>query len=151
MHRVIYLLLTGRHPYGVQHSRAELERVALEVEPRVPNATVAHDEEAPAISAVRRTTLAQLARQLRFDLDTMALKAMRKEPSQRYTSALVLADDIERYLSGLPYTRGRQQRATAPASPSVANRALVGAAAAVFLVLAGATTMSLPILDFRSR
>ena len=36
------------------------------------------------------------------DLDTIALRAMAKEPSRRYASATLLADDLRRYLEGLP-------------------------------------------------
>src|SRR6202035_3452962 len=42
------------------------------------------------------------ARQLRGDVDAIALKALNREPSKRYQSAAALAEDIERYLARKP-------------------------------------------------
>lgn len=39
---------------------------------------------------------------LKGDLDNIVLKAMHKDPDQRYSSVSEFADDIERYLKGLP-------------------------------------------------
>ncbi len=44
----------------------------------------------------------KLKRQLKGDLDNIVLKALRKEPSRRYTSVEQLAEDIRRHLQGLP-------------------------------------------------
>jgi eukaryotic-like serine/threonine-protein kinase len=41
-------------------------------------------------------------RSLRGDLDNIVLKALRKEPARRYTSAEQLSEDIRRHLDGLP-------------------------------------------------
>ncbi len=40
--------------------------------------------------------------QLKGDLDTIILKALKKEPGRRYSSVEAFADDIDRYLKGLP-------------------------------------------------
>ena len=44
----------------------------------------------------------ELRRRLRGDLDTIVMKALRKEPHQRYASVQELSDDIERHLTGKP-------------------------------------------------
>jgi len=44
----------------------------------------------------------QVRKRLRGDIDTILLKALRKESPRRYSSAGALADDIRRHLDGLP-------------------------------------------------
>ena len=51
----------------------------------------------PAHRAVR-------ASQLRGDLDNIVLKALAKDPRQRYGSSRQLGEDLERYLAGRPVT-----------------------------------------------
>jgi tetratricopeptide (TPR) repeat protein len=46
----------------------------------------------------------KIRRSLRGDLDNIVLKALRKEPERRYSSAEQLAEDIRRHLQGLPVT-----------------------------------------------
>ncbi len=69
----------------------EIVRVVCEQEPLRPSAIAPAD---------RR-------RQLAGDLDAIVLKALRKEPGQRYASAAALADDVERYLAGAPVAARR--------------------------------------------
>lgn len=86
---VLFTLLTGRHPFdALTNSSYELERAICETEPCKPS------EAAPA----------ELAHQLRGDLDTIVLTAMRKEPQKRYASAERLAEDIRRYRQGQTVT-----------------------------------------------
>jgi serine/threonine-protein kinase len=47
-------------------------------------------------------TQEKLARKLRGDLDAIVLKALAKEPAQRYHSASSMSDDVQRYLRGEP-------------------------------------------------
>src|SRR6185503_18104116 len=52
--------------------------------------------------APRRSTLESLRRQLSGDLDTIVMRALRKEPEWRYQSAAQFRDDITQYLEGKP-------------------------------------------------
>jgi eukaryotic-like serine/threonine-protein kinase len=90
---LLYELLAGHHPYLTSGATLhEIERSVLETHPLAPSATLS-----------RLTPAArQLRRRLAGDLDTIVLKAMRKEPERRYASAAALADDIRRHLAGLP-------------------------------------------------
>lgn len=54
-----------------------------------------------------RVSSTRLRGQLRGDLDTIVMMALRKEPSRRYTSADQLAADIGRFLGGMPVTARR--------------------------------------------
>jgi serine/threonine protein kinase len=55
------------------------------------------------------------------DLETIVLKAIEKEPGQRYSSAEALAEDLRRFLAGLPFRRGQRGRGSGPGNgPSVA-------------------------------
>ena len=51
----------------------------------------------------------RLSRHLEGDLDAIVLRALRKEPSDRYASLAAMADDLGRYLDGQPVeARGRE-------------------------------------------
>lgn len=54
------------------------------------------------IAEVRGTRPSRLARTLAGDLDAIVLTALRMEPERRYGSAQQLADDLQRYLDGMP-------------------------------------------------
>jgi non-specific serine/threonine protein kinase/serine/threonine-protein kinase len=57
-----------------------------------------------ALAVPRPTDSSRHRRRLKGDLDNIVLKALRKEPERRYTSAEQLAEDIRRHLQGLPVT-----------------------------------------------
>jgi serine/threonine protein kinase len=113
---VLYELLTGLRPYRVRHhSFSEFERLVCQVEPELPSSMIERTEErgpgdAATSVAITRELVAQsrglgrteLRRRLQGELDAIVMKALRKEPQQRYASAQKLADDIERHLKGMP-------------------------------------------------
>jgi eukaryotic-like serine/threonine-protein kinase len=49
-----------------------------------------------------RSTNASLRRELSGDLDSIVLRALRKEPTRRYASVEQFSSDVRRYLDGLP-------------------------------------------------
>ncbi|HYE96265.1 MAG TPA: serine/threonine-protein kinase [Rubricoccaceae bacterium] len=87
---LLYELLTGRRPFEAPTPTA-LEEAILTREPVRPSA---------ALRAADRAAY----RRLRGDLDTICLKALRKEPEARYASADALLEDVRRYRAGLPVT-----------------------------------------------
>ncbi len=96
-------LLSGSRPYEVRAlSPARAERIITETSPSPPSTLI--DDGAPA---ARSTTHRDLARTLRGDLDTITLRALSKEPENRYDSAGALVDDIQRYRRGEPVTARR--------------------------------------------
>ena len=77
---VLYQLLTG-HPPFAGGTTYETIRLLLDTEPRQPRAVN------PKIDR---------------DLSTICLKCLEKDPKRRYSSALALAEDLERWLNHKP-------------------------------------------------
>jgi eukaryotic-like serine/threonine-protein kinase len=143
---LLYALLTGRRPYRAEGSTpAAYERAILDQEPTRPSLAATREEpEADAaaeVAAQRRLTPELLRELLRGDLDAIVLKALRKEPAQRYAGVAELAADIVRHLERRPVLarrggwRYRAQRflrrhAAAAALAALALLALVGGLAA---------------------
>ena len=90
---ILYRLLTGCHPYESKTNNAfELEQAICESDPEPPSHFAVHTHALPLAEA----------RLLRGDVDTIALKAMSKDPQRRYASAEHFAEDIRRFLEGRP-------------------------------------------------
>ena len=95
----------------------------------------------PSVAAARSERVqAAFARELRGDLDTIAIKALKPEPHERYGSAEQLADDIQRYLRGFPIEarpdstsyrirKFAQRNSVAAAATAVALIAMIGGTA----------------------
>ena len=98
---VLFELLTGDRPYRLNAgaSRAILEQAIAAAEVRKPSTQIVQEA-----WGARGVTHEQLTRQLRGDVDRIALKSLEKEPQARYASAAAMADDVQRYLDGKPIT-----------------------------------------------
>jgi tetratricopeptide (TPR) repeat protein len=96
---LLYELLTGARPYQLHRaaSLGLLEHAIATVDPRKPS-----QQSTQPAALTRATTPQQLTRQLRGDLDAIALKALAKEPAQRYPTVIALANDVRRHLDGKP-------------------------------------------------
>lgn len=83
---LLYEILVGRLPNGL--SVCPPEEIAARIcdEPPRPPSAIA----------------TQVRRGLNADVDAIVLKALRKDPLQRYASAEQFAADVRRYLGGLP-------------------------------------------------
>lgn len=77
---VLYELLAGRPPFRGESMMKTLQQV-ISVDPAAPST---------------------LRTEIDRDIETICLKALAKEPRQRYSSALALAQDLERYQAGEP-------------------------------------------------
>lgn len=92
---LLYELLTGHHPYRLDTpTPAAYERAVLEQTPTRPSQRVALTDDAGASAASRHLSPERLRRELRGDLDAIVLKALRKEPAQRYASVQHFAADL---------------------------------------------------------
>ncbi|MCL1636017.1 protein kinase [Luteimonas sp. SX5] len=108
---LLYELLTGRRPYVLdQTTPSAYERAVLEQTPTRPSQAVTHNDgngTAAARAAQRRLTPQGLKRELRGDLDAIVLKALRKEPEQRYASVQDMAGDLRAWLQRRPVAARR--------------------------------------------
>jgi hypothetical protein len=102
---VFYELLAGGRPVEFRAMGLEefLRRLREEDTPK-PSTRVGTRDGAALLEVARRrqTDPAALARQLRGDLDAIALKALEKDRARRYGSAVNFAEDISRYLRNEP-------------------------------------------------
>ncbi|MEP7244299.1 MAG: protein kinase [Gammaproteobacteria bacterium] len=132
---LLFELLTGERPYRLKRvSRAALEEAILAIEPRRPSQSV----EKRATAETRSTTPKMLERELRGDLDTIVLHALKKVPAERYATADAFSQDIEHYLRGEPVS-ARPDSAWYRARKFVARHrfpVLVGSAALAAVVVA---------------
>ena len=107
---LLYRLLSGRLPYSFREdSLEEYRRVICTSEVLPASAAVTSDIEAKAErrqsgnpASGSRKALKRRRRQLRGDLDAIILKAMSRDPENRYDSADLLSKDIEEYLARRP-------------------------------------------------
>lgn len=130
---VLYRLLTERSPYRAATTDTyRFTREVCETEPVRPSAATGGDAPAP------------LRRQLRGDLDSIVLKALRKQAAQRYGSADQLADDLRRHLMRRP-VRARDATFAYRTGRFVARNwmAVTGGAVVLAAALAGGTLYEL--------
>ena len=97
---LLFTLLTGQRARTLeQPTPVALEQALRSPPTRPPSAAVGADAQA---GELRSTTAQRLRRRLKGELDVIVLRALDEDPRRRYSSAGALADDIERYRSGLP-------------------------------------------------
>ncbi|MBK8813767.1 MAG: protein kinase [Acidobacteria bacterium] len=111
---LLYELLTGHRPYRLKNRALhEIARVICEEEPDSLGASLTRDDNLVATGESDRTdsghvfenrnsNLETLRRDLSGDLERIVLKAMRKDPNERYRSAGEFADDILHFLENRP-------------------------------------------------
>jgi tetratricopeptide (TPR) repeat protein len=138
---VLYQLLTGRLPVAVPTGSLEgIVRSVCETEPALPSV-------AARSAGAAGTTPRAVASELRGDLDTILLKALRKEPSRRYLSAQELSEDLGRHLDGRP-VRARHDTPGYRVG-KFAGRHRAGVAAAILLLVSLVTGLATTFWQWR--
>jgi TolB-like protein/Tfp pilus assembly protein PilF/tRNA A-37 threonylcarbamoyl transferase component Bud32 len=130
---LLHELLTGVRPYRLKNaaSMGMLDQALATLEVGKPSALLQNQ------AAGSRK---MWARQLRGDLDAITLKALAKDPAERYQSAAALSADLRRFLAGEPiqahpagvaYRFGKfvRRNRTVAAVSAAALTAVLGAAA----------------------
>jgi serine/threonine-protein kinase len=144
---ILYELLTGLNP----REAALAEESVTDAEP--PSAAVlktgsvfgveSPDFEKPLMSGDTAARTHRLARELRGDLDTIVLRAMKHDPRERFDSASSLEDDLRRYRQGLPIESRPDSAAYRFRKFVRRHRTGVAAAAIVAIAIAGSAVFSL--------
>jgi len=114
---ILYELLVGVPPIELgKIAYEEFQRRLREQEPPKPSVKIRTQDPAKSseLARQRQQEPRALAKQMRGDLDSIALKALEKDRSRRYSSVSDLAADIARYL---------HNEAVLAVPPSVAYRA----------------------------
>src|SRR5947208_15272917 len=138
---VLYQLLTG-HPPFAGGTTYETIKLLLETDPRQPR---------------------QLNPKIDRDLSTICLKCLEKDPQRRYPSALVLAEDLERWLKHEPiqarrtgiFARGKKWVQRNPTSALLTASLVALAAAAGWIMwkselIRQPLTTGIAVLPFQS-
>lgn len=143
---ILYELLTGATPIDVEafkdSSWAEIARQIKEAVPAKPSNRLKDSDQLPELALARNCTSMQACREVRGDLDWIALKALEKDRSRRYQTVGELARDVERFLDhrGVearpPSARYRFSRFARR------NRVMLGAGALVSVALIVGTVVS---------
>jgi WD40 repeat protein len=131
---MLYELLTGERPYRLKReSRGALEEAILKENP-LALGRVAPGEIA---ARARATTARKLTKVLKGDLETVASKALKKTPAERYATANALDEDIARFLRGDVVLAQRDSVAYRAVKFARRHRVAIAAASALALTLAG--------------
>ena len=104
---ILYELLVGVLPFDPETLRSagigEIQRIIREEEPPKASTRLSSlDDTQTSIAEYRKTDAASLRRELKGDLDWIAMKAMEKDRTRRYETANTLAMDIQHYLHSEP-------------------------------------------------
>lgn len=137
---ILYELLSGVRPHRpARASRAALEEAILSDDPfRMSQLQFSED-----VSVARGSYPRSLAQQLKGDLDTIALKALRKAPADRYATVSDFMHDLLNYLGKLP-VRARPDRASYRLSKFISRyrwQAVAATVATLALVIGSALAL----------
>jgi hypothetical protein len=108
---LLYELLVGALPFDPKKLREggleTLQRLIREEDPPTPSTRIkTMGKEATALAERRDTVPGRLEREVRRELDWITMRAMEKDRTRRYATALALGEDVERYLRGEPVEAG---------------------------------------------
>ena len=144
---ILYELVTGTRPWRHVES-AESTGAETLADPERPSTRVATSG---ASKRMAGTSVVQLRRDLRGDLDTILLTALRQDAARRYGNVDAFALDLRRHLDGLPVFAQPDTWVYRSSKFVRRNRLLVGATLAVFLALSIGLGVALSQYDKASR
>ena len=149
---ILFKLLTGGYPYDLKSKfNGDIQREITDSEPTPPSVAASFERQEevrqgenekesdrPDSSPSHRLTIS--SSQLVGDLDNIILKALRKEPDERYRTVEQFSEDIWRFIDGLPVHARAHSLAYRASKLFKRNRVSVIAAIFVFLTLIAGLT-----------
>ncbi len=123
---LLYELLTGHRPYNFEgRALHDVSRVICEVSPELPSKIVGNAKNLLAqytggetdASEARRTSPSLLREQLNGNLDNVIMKALGKDPGERYLTVKQFSEDISRHFTGQTVLAAPHTRKQSPVSP----------------------------------
>jgi eukaryotic-like serine/threonine-protein kinase len=132
---LLYEMLTGQTPHRFPSSRPGLDEVAKVVSEQVPIL--------PSLAVKDPET----QRALRGDLDAIILRAMRKDPAERYASVADFEQDIHHYLAGEPVHARRNTLPYRLVRFAGRHKGSAGRTAVIAAVIAATVGVSLFLLN----
>lgn len=147
---ILYELLSGHRPFeSKERDIKEIYQAVVEVDPPLASEiwreeTASRRGDTKGSKRSGEITKSNVnAALIRGDLDNIILKALKKEPERRYSSAENLAADIKRHLDGLPVTARPDTFAYRAEKFVKRNRFSVVAGSLIALVLVGGISATL--------
>ena len=137
---LLYELLTGTTPLDTsslwEEGLAEVQRAIREDQPPKPSQRISTTGDA-TVAERRRLDVTGLTRRVRGDLDWIVLKALEKDRSRRYATAVELADDLRRHLAQEPVHAGPPSKRYRMGKFLARNKAGVASVTLVTVALIG--------------
>lgn len=120
---IFYELMTGDTPFNLEDkTRYESEQVILNESPPKPSSKVISNQQKNKLSG---------------DLDAIALKAIRKEPEERYRVANEFLDELKNYQKGHPVSARNDTFRYRSQKFLKRNRRVIGVAVGIVLLIFG--------------
>ena len=139
---LLYELLTGTTPFDVETLQeagyAEIERIIRETDPPRPSTRLRNmGQEVVDVARWRQTSGEALRKQIKGDLDWIAMKCLEKDRTRRYETVYGLAEDIERHLKNEPILARSPGMIYRLQKFTRRHRSRIAVAAVVIVLLAG--------------
>ena len=131
---LLYELLTGVRPHQAVESDHLLPGAIVSSEIRPPSTST--NTRNRAANATAQAT-ARIVGRIGADIDAIVLKALRKDPVQRYPSVAAIADDLRRFLESRPVSARRGHALYRLRRFAWRQRWKLGATAVLLLLLGG--------------
>jgi serine/threonine-protein kinase len=132
---LLYELLTNQRVHQFKSKTiVEFERVICRQDPERPSSVVTRVQGTKQIGNI---SAKKLGRELARELDSIILKAMEKNPLDRYHTAAQFLDDIRRYMQGIPIRAKTQTLGYRAMKFTQRHRTAVIFAATIFALLGG--------------